>query len=119
MLPVFSKLHFFLYRDPTDMRRGFDGLSGLVSSHLNQDALSGDVFVFINRRRNRIKLLVWDGDGFWLFYKRLEQGTFQLPTTTNSQLSIHLSYDDLLMIIQGIDLTSVKRRLRYHHHSRH
>ena len=94
MLPVFSKLHFFLYRDPTDMRRGFDGLSGLVSSHLNQDALSGDVFVFINRRRNRIKLLVWDGDGFWLFYKRLEQGTFQLPTTTNSQLSIHLSYEE-------------------------
>ena len=63
MLPVFSKLQFFLYREPTDMRRGFDGLSGLVSSYLKQDALSGDVFVFINRRRNRIKLLVWDGDG--------------------------------------------------------
>ena len=76
------------------MRRGFDGLSGLVNSHLNQDALSGDVFVFINRRRNRIKLLVWDGDGFWLFYKRLEQGTFQLPTTTNNKLSIHLSYEE-------------------------
>jgi transposase len=113
MLPVFPRLNFFLYREPTDMRRGFDGLSGLVSSYLHQDALSGDVFVFINRRRDRIKLLLWDGDGFWLFYKRLEKGTFQLPTDSHQQISIQLSYEELLMILQGIDLASIKRRPRY------
>jgi transposase len=113
MLPIFSNLRFFLYSDPTDMRKSFDGLSGLVSSVLKQDPLSGDVFVFINRRKDRIKLLVWDRDGFWLFYKRLEKGTFQFPLNSNNQTSISLSYDQLMFILEGIDLTSIKKRPRY------
>jgi transposase len=116
MLPISSSLRFFLYSDSTDMRKSFDGLSGLVSSALKQDPLSGDVFVFINRRKDRIKLLVWDRDGFWLFYKRLEQGTFQFPLHSTSPTSMPLSYDQLMCILEGIDLTSIKRRRRYQQH---
>jgi len=114
MIPVFSHLRFFLYRQATDLRKSFDALSGIIRSELDQDPLSADVFVFINRRKDRIKLLVWDRDGFWLFYKRLEKGTFQVPFSADQQLSIQLSYDELLLILQGIDLASVKRRPRYH-----
>ena len=108
-----AHLHFFLYRHPTDMRKSFDGLSGLVTNHLEQNPLSGDVYVFLNRRRNRLKLLLWDGDGFWIFYKRLEKGAFQLPLFAENALSLELAYDQLLLMLQGIDLTSIKRRPRY------
>lgn len=75
--------------------------------------MSGDVYVFLNRRRDRMKLLLWDRNGFWLFYKRLEQGTFQLPTNFAEQSSLELRYDELLLILEGIDLASIKRRPRY------
>jgi transposase len=68
-----------MYSQPTDMRKSFDGLSGLVVSQLEQNPMSGDVFIFVNKPRNRIKLLRWEHDGFVLFYKRLEKGTFELP----------------------------------------
>ena len=70
---------YWLYRKPTDMRKSFDGLCGLVASGMKRDPLSGEVFVFINRRRTHIKLLVWDRSGFVLYYKRLEEGTFEIP----------------------------------------
>jgi transposase len=70
---------YYLFRGHADMRKGFDSLCGMVRDHLQKDPLGGDVFVFINRRRNQIKLLCWEGDGFMLFYKRLEKGTFELP----------------------------------------
>ena len=108
-----SHLRFFLYRRPTDMRKSFDGLSGVIASILQQNPLSGAVYVFINKRRDRIKLLLWDGDGFWIFYKRLERGTFQIPPDSSESASCELVYDQLLLILQGIDLASVKRRLRY------
>ena len=69
---------YFLYSQPTDMRKSFDGLSGLVTSSLGQDLMSGDVYIFINKPRNRIKLLRWEPGGFVLFYKRLEKGTFEM-----------------------------------------
>jgi transposase len=97
------------------MRQGFDGLSGLVTSALARDPLSGDVYVFFNRRRDRMKLLVWDRTGFWIFYKRLERGTFQLPAHLADQASLEVPYEDLMMIIEGIDLSSIKRRRRYQH----
>jgi len=106
-------LQFFLYRHPTDMRKSFDGLSGLVANYLRQDPLSGDVYVFLNRRKNRIKLLLWDGDGFWIFYKRLEKGTFQIPQDSTASPSFELAYDQLLLILRGIDLGFVKHRPRY------
>lgn len=114
MFALSGHLQFYLYRHPTDMRKSFEGLSGIVRSQLDRDPLCGDVYVFLNRRRDRIKLLVWDRSGFWIFYKRLEQGTFQLPGTGDRERSVALSYEQLLLILEGIDLCSVKRRRRYH-----
>ena len=95
------------------MRKSFDGLCGLVTSALGRDPLTGDVYVFVNRRRDRIKLSFWDRTGFWLFYKRLEKGTFQIPRQPVVNASIELTYDVLLMLLEGIDLNSIKRRPRY------
>lgn len=113
MLPISTSLHFYLYRSATDMRKSFDGLCGLIRMELSRDPLSGDVYVFLNRRRDRIKLLVWERGGFWIFYKRLEKGTFQLPADAQNRACIQLPYEELLMLIEGIDLTSIKRRRRY------
>lgn len=114
MIPVASSLRFFLYAHATDLRKSFDGLSGLVIAALQRNPTSGDVYVFLNRRRDRMKLLLWDRTGFWLFYKRLEQGTFQLPINLTDQTSLELRYDELMMILEGIDLNAIKRRRRYH-----
>lgn len=108
-----SQLCFYLYHRPTDMRKSFDGLSGLIVNNLKQNPLSGTVYVFVNKRRNRIKLLIWDGDGFWIFYKRLEKGTFQIPDDPSQGACCELAYDQLLLMLQGIDPASVKRRVRY------
>jgi transposase len=109
----FSGLHFYLCRQSTDMRKNFDGLSGVIESSLGANPLSSDVFIFINKRRDRIKLLLWDRDGFWIFYKRLEKGTFQIPIDTSDTQSVELTYDALWMILTGIDLGSIKRRPRF------
>ncbi|MDZ7366876.1 MAG: IS66 family insertion sequence element accessory protein TnpB [candidate division KSB1 bacterium] len=113
MFPITAHFKFYLYAQATDMRKSFDGLSGVVTSALGRDPASGDVYVFVNRRRDRMKLLVWDRTGFWIFYKRLEQGTFQLPPLALAQPALELPYDELLLILEGIDLTSIKRRPRY------
>jgi transposase len=113
MLPLFPRPRFYLYRQPTDMRKSFDGLCGVVTNELGGDPLSGDVYVFINRRRDRMKLLLWERSGFWLFYKRLEKGTFQRLPNPNQQASLELSAEELMMLLEGIDLTSIKRRPRY------
>jgi len=113
MLPLAGQHRFLLYRQPTDMRKSFDGLSVVISALMSHDPLSGDIYVFINRRRDRIKLLVWDRGGFWIFYKRLESGTFELPATSFEHDTIELPYENLMMLIEGIDLDSVKRRKRY------
>ena len=91
------------------MRKSFDGLSGLVSTQMKSDPLSGDVYLFINRRRDRLKMLVWERGGFWLFYKRLESGRFQLPVHGESEIS----YQTLVMMLDGIDYTKIKRKKRY------
>ena len=117
MMPLSPALRFFLYAHATDMRKSFDGLSGIVTSALTRDPTSGEVYVFLNRRRDRMKLLLWDRPAkrdFWLFYKRLEQGTLQLPGNLAEQTSVELRYDELLLILEGIDLDSIKRRRRYH-----
>lgn len=95
------------------MRKSFDGLSGLVRSHFHHSLLSGDVFIFLNRRRDRIKLLMWDASGFAIYYKRLERGTFELPLCASDQASLELSWSELVMLLEGIELRSVKRRKRY------
>lgn len=104
--------NFYLYRHPTDMRKSFDGLCGIISGALQKNPLSGDVYAFVNKRRDRLKLLMWDADGFWIFYKRLEKGTFQI-SFTDTPTSLTIPYDQLLMILRGIDLDSIRKRKRY------
>lgn len=111
MLSFSSKQRYFLYRGATDMRKGFNGLSGLVRQHLAHDLLSGDVFIFLNRRRDRIKLLMWDQTGFAVWYKVLERGTFELPAAAADH--IELPWSDLVLLLEGIEIKSVKRRKRY------
>ena len=108
-----SSQRFFLYRGHTDMRRSFAGLSGLVINELQKSLTTGDVFVFINKPRNSIKLLVWDRNGFVIYYKRLEEGTFELPVAKDDAKSIPVKWEDLVMMLEGIALKSVKRRKRY------
>lgn len=91
------------------MRKGFDGLSGLVREGLGKDPLSGDVFIFFNKRRTQVKLLLWERDGFSIYHKRLERGTYELPNTTAAELRS----DELMLILQGISLQSIRRRKRF------
>lgn len=95
------------------MRCGIYSLAALVSNELRQDPLTGDVFIFIGKRSNQIRLLEWDRDGYAMYCKRLEQGTFQWPDGTHKQISDQ----DLLLILRGIQLESVKLRRRYVSHS--
>ena len=106
-----SSHRYFLYRLATDMRKGFDGLSGLVHNELGMNPVSGDVFIFLNRSRNRVKILLWEGDGFSIYYKRLEQGTYELPSANSA--SVMLSREELQLLLSGIQLSSVKRRKRF------
>src|SRR3954464_15570421 len=84
MLHLSAACKYYLYGGDADMRKGFDSLSGMVSQHMQLSALNGAVFIFVNKRRNQLKLLLWEGDGFSLYHKRLEQGTFELPRTLYS-----------------------------------
>ena len=95
------------------MRKGFDGLSGLVRNGLQKDPLSGDIFIFFNKRRNQVKLLLWEGDGFSVYHKRLERGRYELPSLTISSTSVELRNDELMLILQGISLKSVRRLKRF------
>jgi transposase len=104
---------YYVYREATDMRKSFDGLCGLVVSRMGQSPMSGDVFIFVNKPRNRIKLLRWEPGGFVLFYKRLERGTFELPSLKNSQLSHLVDYGELVMIIAGISIKNIIKKKRY------
>ena len=94
------------------MRKGFSGLGGLVRRHIGHDLMSGDVFIFVNKRRDRIKLLMWDATGFALYYKQLESGTFELPKFDEKQ-SAELRWAELAMMLEGIELKSAKHRKRY------
>ncbi len=114
-LPASVKIHVCVA--PTDMRKGFDGLCGLAEHVLEQDPLSGHLFVFRNRARDRIKVLYWDHDGLAIWYKRLERGRFQLPTDLrpagDTQTRAEISAGELNLLLGGFDLASVKRRRRY------
>src|SRR3989441_10533945 len=102
----------FLCTLPTDMRKSFDSLTGLVRQQLGQDPLSGHLFVFRSKRGDRVKLLYWDTDGLAIWYKRLEEGTFRFPAATTGH-GIEIRAADLAMLLDGVDLDSVQRRKRY------
>jgi len=95
------------------MRKGFNGLGGLATSKLGQNPLSGDIFIFVNRTRTMIKILVWDQTGFAIWHKRLEQGTFEMPQIEKTQNSIEISRQKLMLILEGISLKSVQTRKRF------
>ena len=96
---------------PIDARKSFDTLAAVVTSHLGGDPLPGDLFVFKNRRGDRLKILAWQGDGFALYLRRLERGTFEFPTATAAGIAITAT--DLALILAGVELKSVRRRPRY------
>ena len=108
----------FLCTLPTDMRKSFDSLTSLVEQQLGQDPLAGDLFVFRSRRGDRLKLLYWDADGLAIWYKRLEEGTFVFPPPDEKRAKVGthgvlVRPAELAMLLDGIDLQSVKRRKRY------
>jgi transposase len=107
---------FLLYRKVTDFRKGFDGLCGLVQNELDREPTSGEVFIFINRSRDRIKLLHWQHGGFVLYYKRLEKGTISLPSLDSKSTSCQVSYTDLVLMIEGISVERVVQKERYTNH---
>ena len=117
MLVLGASLRVFVCSQPADMRRSFDGLCGMAETIMKQDPLSGSLFVFRNRNRDRLKILYWDKDGLAIWYKRLEKGTFQLPTDVTPKdarpASAEISTEELSMLLGGIDLANVKRRKRY------
>ena len=111
MLSISPAVSLFLYTEPTDMRKSFDGLSGIVRSELEADPTDGSLFLFINRRRDRLKILHWDGAGFWLYYRLLEAGTFEVIASEDKCMRIDST--QLAMLLGGVSLVRVKRRKRY------
>jgi len=111
MLSIPPAISIFLYTQPTDMRKGFDGLSGIVRSELAADPLDGSLFLFVNRRRDRLKILHFDGTGYWLYYKLLEAGTFEVIPAKGQATPIDST--QLAMLLAGVSLVGVKRRKRY------
>ncbi len=115
MLSIPATVRVYLATAPCDMRKSFRGLSGLVREKLRADPLSGHVFCFVNRRRTMLKLLVHVRTGYAIYYRRLSRGTFQLPPIAEGQAQVVLDAATLTMMLEGIDLRTVKRRLRHHH----
>lgn len=113
MIGLHARHKYYLYSQPVDMRKSFDGLSGLVRNHLGRNPTDGEVYVFLNRDRSIIKLLQWDRSGFSIYSKRLERGSFERPRSAEEQSSLQLSWEELVLILEGISLDSVRRRKRY------
>ena len=103
----------FLAVEAIDMRKGFEGLYGLVRDRLGQDPLSGHLFLFTNRTRTRVKALVWDGSGLWVCAKRLEKGRFRWPVANEKQRSVTMRAEELAMLVNGLDLKQTQPRKWY------
>ena len=110
MFGVGLATRIYLAAGATDMRKGFEGLYGLVRDQLQLEPLSGHIFIFSNAQRNRLKLLFWDGSGLWVCTKRLEKGRFGWPQAEAGQSKIVLSQEELALLLGGIDLAGSKRR---------
>ena len=113
MLAVTSTTRVYLYVNDVDMRRSFDGLMAIVQSEFAKDIRLGDYFMFVNKRRDRVKILWWDRDGLAIFMKRLESGTVQKPRVDANTKSMVIDHAQLSMLLTGIDVTNIKRRKRY------
>jgi transposase len=113
MFSVGSATRIYVAAGSTDMRKGFEGLFGLVRDRLDCDPLSGHVFLFANGQRNRLKLLFWDGSGLWVCARRLEKGRFRWPEIGTGEMKVTLTYEELALLLGGIDLASTRRRAWY------
>lgn len=113
MLHLNCSTAYYWYNSSADMRKGFDALCGIVREHMHANVLHGGVYIFINRKRNQIKLLQWEGDGLAIYYKRLEKGVFELPFVTSDATSVSIDAQKLQLILQGIVLGSVKKKVRF------
>lgn len=109
-----TRLHrCYLYRGTTDMRKGIDSLCGLVRNELGKDPMSGELFIFFCRARKRIKILLWDDDGYALYQKRLERGSFEIPE--GSLIHQAITAEQLNFVLSGVNLKKVTHRPRYQH----
>lgn len=113
MITLSAGVAIWLSTAPTDMRKGFDGLMQVVAEHVRKNVLDGGLYVFFNRRRNRVKLLWWQEGGLCIWYQRLERGTFELPKVAADAKSVVLTPTELGLILGGIELSSVRQRKRY------
>ena len=117
MLSIVASQRYYIYSSLTDMRKGIDSLCGLVRNDFKSDGnrmnpLSGEVYIFLSRSKNKIKLLQWQRDGFAIYYKRLEKGTFELPLNLKGPSAL-ITSQQLMLIMEGIKLSSVKKHKRY------
>ena len=113
MLSLSAPVHIYLCTVATDMRRSFDGLMRMAEEHIKRNVLEGGLYVFINRRRDRVKLLWWQDDGLCIWYKRLEAGTFELPHVNKETSCIEVTVTQMNLILGGIALSSAQQRKRF------
>lgn len=113
MLVINDGYRYFLFRPYADMRKGFYSLAAIVREQMQGDPMSGDIFIFLSRGRNQIKLLRWEQDGFALYTKRLERGTYELPIIDTNGSACRISHYQLQLILQGVSLRAVRYRKRY------
>lgn len=113
MIHLPASVRVYLCLTPTDMRRSFDGLHALVRDHLQLDAFAGHLYIFSNRRKDRLKVLYWDRDGFAVWAKRLEEGSFAIPSGEPASTRIEITTEELGAVLSGIDLQQATRRKRY------
>lgn len=113
MFSLISSHKYYLHAGATDMRKSFDSLCGLIQCNVGRSPIGGEVYIFINRYRNRIKLLHWEYGGFVLYYKRLESGTLELPEVDEKTKSVQVNWSTLVMMVEGISLEKSKKRRRY------
>jgi transposase len=114
MLSIAPPPTIYLHSGSTDMRKSFDGLSSIIRGTFGSDPTEGSLFLFVNKRRDRIKALWWDGDGYVLWYKRLEEGTFEVVPSRSGEERVRIDSTQLAMILGGVRLESARRRKRYH-----
>ena len=115
MLTLPASVRIYIAAEAVDLRRGFDGLAAATRSVIGADPMSGHVFVFVNRRRNRVKFLVWDRTGYLLLYKRLERGTFKIPTEPEvGRRHVEVDAGELGLMLEGLDLRGARRRKRWY-----
>lgn len=113
MLQLSNSVNYYWYNGAADMRKSFDALCGIVNQHMQLNILQGGVYIFVNKKRNQIKLLTWEGDGLAIYYKRLEKGVYELPVINDGHQSASIDMVQLQLILQGIVLSSVRTKKRF------